>query len=203
MTAAPLDVTAEDLPLLGEPLAVELANSLYVGEDETVDFLATPGLVSLWLRSAANAGDVHIPTRISLAHVAELHTLRAAVRTVLLALSNGHQVDPDAVRTINRFAAAAPSYARLETDGQGQWRTVTQASVATAEGLLGRLAHETVVLVGTSPGPLVRRCEAPGCPMLFVKDHHRRRWCHESCGHRNRQNAYVRRRSLRGAPEKT
>jgi predicted RNA-binding Zn ribbon-like protein len=29
--------------------------------------------------------------------------------------------------------------------------------------------------------------------MLFVKAHHRRQWCHESCGHRARQATYYRR----------
>jgi len=193
VTAAAQEVTADDLPLLGEPLAVELANSLYVG-GETVDFLATPARVLLWLRTATVKRNVHVPARFSLEDVARLQELRGAVRVLLDGIAAATAPASDAVRTVNRFASAAPSYARLEPIAGGGYAAVTTESAGTVDGLLGRLAHETIVLVGSSNGALVRRCEAAGCPMFFIKHHHRRRWCHESCGHRTRQAAYERRK---------
>ncbi|MFF5229693.1 CGNR zinc finger domain-containing protein [Dactylosporangium sp. NPDC000521] len=39
------------------------------------------------------------------------------------------------------------------------------------------------------------RCESPACCLFFVQHHPRRRYCHESCAHRDRQARYYRRRS--------
>ncbi|MEU4625198.1 CGNR zinc finger domain-containing protein [Actinoplanes sp. NPDC023801] len=40
----------------------------------------------------------------------------------------------------------------------------------------------------------MRRCEGPGCCVFFVQHHPRRRYCHVSCAHRDRQARSHRRR---------
>ena len=45
-------------------------------------------------------------------------------------------------------------------------------------------------------GPLrdeIRACGAPGCVLLYVRDHPRRQWCSNACGNRARQARHYRR----------
>jgi hypothetical protein len=37
------------------------------------------------------------------------------------------------------------------------------------------------------PAALLRACGAPGCVLMFLKDHPRREWCSNACGNRARQ----------------
>jgi predicted RNA-binding Zn ribbon-like protein len=64
--------------------------------------------------------------------------------------------------------------------------------------VLADLAESAIaILAGSGAGPIAV-CANDDCSMLFVRQHHRRRWCHNSCGHRHRQAAYARR--LREGP---
>jgi predicted RNA-binding Zn ribbon-like protein len=186
---------AEELPLLGEPIAVEFANSLYEGSDETIDFLSNTKNVSLWFRTAEGAQDIYVPGKLSQRDLEQLHELRAVMRSLFIAAAAKETLPTVSIRELNRFAGIAPSYSMLVARGDA-FVVSTVASAPTADGLLGRLAHEAIALLGENYS-LLRRCEAPGCPMLFLQDHHRRRWCHESCGHRSRQSAYYQRKIAR------
>jgi predicted RNA-binding Zn ribbon-like protein len=57
--------------------------------------------------------------------------------------------------------------------------------------VLGALAHDLMDVLANPARLLV--CANDDCSMLFVQHHHRRRWCHDGCGHRHRQAAYYRR----------
>jgi predicted RNA-binding Zn ribbon-like protein len=52
--------------------------------------------------------------------------------------------------------------------------------------------------VGGQLQPDLRACGAPGCVLMFVKDHPRREWCSVACGNRARQARLTARR--RGDP---
>ena len=59
-------ITADDLPLLDEPLAVELANSWYTGEPGgIIDFLGTTALVQLWFDTASVAAHLLLPSPLA------------------------------------------------------------------------------------------------------------------------------------------
>jgi predicted RNA-binding Zn ribbon-like protein len=69
-------------------------------------------------------------------------------------------------------------------------------SATTATGdtaLLGDLATACIELLTDDRARLLRRCEGPDCCLFFVQHHPRRRYCHESCAHRDRQARYYRR----------
>ena len=44
----------------------------------------------------------------------------------------------------------------------------------------------------------LRVCGAPGCVLMFARDHTRREWCSNACGNRARQARHYRR--THGAP---
>jgi predicted RNA-binding Zn ribbon-like protein len=184
-------IEPDEFPLIGEPLPVEFANSLYVSEGEEIDFLATPKLIQMWFQLAgANAG---LPTRIRRADGDAVRELRDAVRSVLSDLADTTTPADREVLVLNRYAGRAPWSVQLNwNDGRP---TVSEQRTCTAiDAALGRIASQTIALVGGPTRLLLRRCNGPGCPMLFVKDHHKRRWCHHSCGHRARQASYYRRK---------
>ena len=192
-------IDADDLPLLGEPLAVELANTRYGAGPDTTDFLGSTAWIDAWLEhaDAATAAFAPLPPRDAVA----LRTLRDDVRSLVEHTIAGTRAPDEAVRAVNRRAARAPVRFQLGRGGAGTpWCATEQPSVAGAAGLLGLLAHATVVLLASDDAGRLRRCANPDCTMLFVQHHGRRRWCHDSCGHRLRQAAYHRRVAARSAP---
>jgi predicted RNA-binding Zn ribbon-like protein len=192
--------TADDLPLLGEPAPVELANSLYGEGDERIDFLGTPELTRLWLDHVAFG--VAFPLRLSHADAGRLRGLRDAIRRLVDGTVDGLPPAPEAVEVVNGAARLAPRSPQLVA-GPGPGSDDGVAWVSPARGVdaaLGALAHDAVALLGGPDGARLRRCAAPDCGMAFVQQHGRRRWCHDSCGHRMRQAAYHRRRTGRPGP---
>jgi predicted RNA-binding Zn ribbon-like protein len=188
----PADMDPDDFPIIGEPLPVEFANSLYFAGEQVIDFLATPDLITTWFALAAAGVDATDAVRPTGAE--SIRNLRDAVRTLLTDLALDRGPNDDAVATINLAASRAPCHRRLGCGAFGQLEMTRQYSGDAVDALLGRIANETVDLVTGPSRILLRRCTGPGCAMLFVKNHHKRRWCHESCGHRARQARYYRRR---------
>ena len=170
----------EDLPLLGEPLAIELVNTWYGDGDDAVDLLDPPALALRWAALALGPGE---PPALP-----ELRALRDAARVLVLARSAGQPLDPAAVAVVNAAAAQARAHLELVVDPA---RPAAPASRAHLRGgPLARLATSCVeVLCGPDP---LRRCEGPGCGLFFVQHHGRRRFCHDGCSHRARQQRYAR-----------
>src|SRR5438105_1450694 len=53
--------------------------------------------------------------------------------------------------------------------------------------ILAAIATDAIDLITSSRLTGLRACGAPGCVLLFVKDHPRREWCSAACGNRARQ----------------
>lgn len=188
-------IGADDLPLLDEPLPVELANTWYASGDTVVDFLGTPALVSLWFETASVASDLVLPAPVTEADAAAIRGLRDAVRALVAALAAGAPPPADAIDAVNRCAARSPSGPRLVCSPDGELRTERVHAGTARDVLLGRVAARTIDFVVGGAVSRLERCAGPGCGMLYVREHHRRRWCHESCGHRARQARYYRRKT--------
>ncbi|MFC5746222.1 CGNR zinc finger domain-containing protein [Actinomadura rugatobispora] len=189
-----------DFPILGtEPLPVELANTLYGGGGERTDFLGEAAWIDQWFACVWDAHGLATtpPTGLD-RRAGRVHSLRDAVHDLLSAAADGRAPGQAAVSRVNDFARAAPAYPRLEWPAGGapavQWLDDTGGGTA----VLGRIAGSCIELLTGERAEHLRRCRGPGCSMLFVKNHSRRRWCHPSCGHRDRQARYYRRRA---APE--
>jgi predicted RNA-binding Zn ribbon-like protein len=188
-----------DFPILGtEPLPVELANTLYGEGPERVDFLGEAAWIDPWFASAWGAhGLPAAPPAGMERNAGRVRALRDAPDR-RAPPADGRTPGRGAVSRVNDFARAAPTYPRLDWPAGGapavRWLDDTGGGTA----VLGRIAASCIELLTGERAGNLRRCRGPGCSLLFVKNHSRRRWCHPSCGHRDRQARYYRRRA---APE--
>ncbi|MGQ0842331.1 CGNR zinc finger domain-containing protein [Actinokineospora sp.] len=179
-------------PVLGENLAVDLANSWYVMDGEGFDFLGTPELVAGWWDEVRQMAAVQAMTALSGADHRRLVALRDAVRAILLSVLDGGRAGEDALAVVTACVTRSPVRRTLAAPGRSA-PVVTVIPGEGAAGILGLLADACVQLFAGPEVPVIRRCEGPGCPMLFVRHHARRRHCHSSCAHRGRQARYYRR----------
>ncbi|GIE35442.1 hypothetical protein Ait01nite_084870 [Actinoplanes italicus] len=172
-----------ELPILGtEPLVVEFANTLYGGED----LLGTTELATLWFTTAGTH-----PAR----DTAAARTLRDSVHNLFTATVAGTEPPAAAIMHVNEVAAEAPTSPQMIWRSTGALAADSRRGTATGDAaLLGGLASACIELLTEGQARLLRRCEAPDCCLFFVQHHPRRRYCHESCAHRDRQARYYRRR---------
>jgi predicted RNA-binding Zn ribbon-like protein len=181
-------------PVIGEPAVLEFANTYYRDGDETVDFLASPKLVEGWFLASPTAVLFGRPRRWTTNSQIQLAGVRNATRDVLDALIDGRVADPKSVDVLNTAAASTFAVPELHWDHiEGPTLSWRASHNRTIEALLNELALATFELLTGPEAVNVRRCASEDCWMLFLKDHPRRRWCHNSCGHRNRQASYYRR----------
>lgn len=166
--------------LTGEPLALDLVNTV-TPEGDALD---SP---DAWL--ALQAGRLTPgPDPLTAAGAAALRALREHVRAALEAVRQGEPLPAEAAGAINEAARAAPSYRVLLPD----LRTQTRRDGGSA--LLAQLADAAIDLLGGPDASRVRACEGPGCRMLFLPAHPRRRWCSPAlCGNRVRVARYYQR----------
>lgn len=182
-------MTEDDLPLLGEPLSVELVNTRYGQGDDQIDFLGTPALAALWLSAS---GCRSTADRID---VGALRGLRDRAHRVFCAVVGGEAPSPADVDGINAASAGGRSHPVLVWSEAPQQVWVRAGSPT--EALLAQLSAEIIGFVAGPQRRLLRVCEGDGCTMFYVQHHHRRRFCHPSCSHRARQAAYYRRQKAR------
>lgn len=165
-------------PLLGEPVAIEFANTTFAVRGRPAEGLETPEMLTQWLWD--NGFDVREATRRD---VDAARTLRAAIRDIAAAITGGHEWDADAVATVNAYAASPPRWHELAFDPEPH--VVQRSSGNPVETALGVIADNAVEIFG---GPLrdrLRACPGPGCVLYFLTDG-RREWCSKPCGNRAR-----------------
>jgi predicted RNA-binding Zn ribbon-like protein len=118
--------------------------------------------------------------------------LREPVRVALHAALEGAEPDPSALEAINRTAARARSAPRVE---RGLVAATDYGGASRADIVLAALAADAIELLTGPARADLRACHAPGCVLMFVKDHPRREWCSGACGNRARQARHYRRRA--------
>jgi predicted RNA-binding Zn ribbon-like protein len=179
-------------PLRDEPLAIELHNTVYAAGGEVVDALADRASAEAWLEALA----ARLPDggRSPSPRPEELVALRDAVRAALHAAVEGTAHDAASLDTINRASARAPTSPRVV------WRAGADPAAGTeyhgasrADVVLAAFAADAIDLITGPRRQDLRACGAPGCVLLFLKDHPRREWCSAACGNRARQARHYRR----------
>ena len=159
-------------PLTGEPLPLDLLNTLWMTSDGPRDALADPAGVAAWLAerglsSAVDASELAPPLREA----------REALQEALLAPDR-----PAALDAVNALLAHGHIRERLGPGGpedvvevpDERWRIPWLA------------AHELVALLRARP-ERIRRCEGDGCVLWFLDSTRSatRRWCSmQGCGNR-------------------
>ena len=193
-----MDEKLIEFPVLGEPFPIELANTRYRDGDNIVDFVETQLLFEAWLLASPTPGKRKRPARWN----RESHLALLAVRDSVAMLINAavdHRV-PDAasITSINHAAQGCRFVTELRWSREGPSSIDHVHGKSAFDIFVGQIAIETIELLSGPNAAALQRCQSEDCWMLFLKNHPRRRWCHNSCGHRNRQaNCYYRARGLR------
>ncbi|GAA1664679.1 CGNR zinc finger domain-containing protein [Fodinicola feengrottensis] len=167
-------------PLLGEPLPVELMNTIWADRNGGYDALSTPAETTGWLQATGH--DVtQAPADLAL----QLRELRDALRQLAADATDDPRPrtsNVDALAVVNRACALAPSWSSLNTDGS----VVRICARTTTEQAISKIAEQAVSLFSGDHRSRLRACLAPGCVLFFVRQHPRREWCSASCGNRAR-----------------
>src|ERR1039458_4000405 len=178
------DPSVEDMPVRGEPLAVDLVNTTFMVDGtrgHVVDVLASPGMLLEWLSSRSDDMGSQLGEQ--------------------LAAETGHAPWPlDAVEAVNLAARGAAWWEEFSAAAPGKAVDVWSTSDWVAASL-ARVARSGVSILSGRQRALIRACSAPGCILFFVQSHLRRKWCSAKCGNRARVSRHNRRRrsgQLRG-----
>ncbi|MFJ2647339.1 CGNR zinc finger domain-containing protein [Streptomyces sp. NPDC087420] len=195
---------------LGEPLPVELMNTLWADREGVYDALVDAGDLARWLRAVearfsprleldgAEAGAASDSGRPP---VERFRELRDALRR-LAAVATGDTRPaaaspvPDlapAVAAVNRACAYAPTWSQLAWNEDEPPARADGSSYSPEARALSRIAEESVQLFTGPDVAELRACHAPGCVRYFVRAHPRREWCSAGCGNRARVARHYRR----------
>jgi predicted RNA-binding Zn ribbon-like protein len=192
-------------PLLGEPLPVELMNTVTVDRGRTHDALDSDAGAAAWLRAVA--GRLGAEAEISADELDEnvvrpmagtLRTLRDALRRLAAEATEDPRppatapelVRPEAITTLNTLARAWPE---LVWPADGQPSRAYRGSGTPADLAVQLIAHQAVELFTGPDRDRLRPCLAPNCVLFFIKNHARREWCSPACGNRVRVARHYRR----------
>jgi predicted RNA-binding Zn ribbon-like protein len=181
-------------PLRDEPLAIELHNTVYAADGAVVDGLADARTAAAWLDGLGarlpegGSGRRRRPSRD------ELVALRVAIREALQSAVAGEQIPRAALDAINAASARASRSPIAVWQPHRAPTPATDVHGATrADVVLAALAADAIELLTGPQRADLRACGAPGCVLLFLKDHPRREWCSNACGNRARQARHYRR----------
>ncbi|XVS62259.1 CGNR zinc finger domain-containing protein [Actinosynnema sp. CA-299493] len=189
-----------DAPLLGEPLPVELMNTIWADRDGVHDSLRDRDGIKGWLRAVSARTDLVAPGDLDVLTAADLDRLGhrlIGLRDALRRLAAEVTGDPRpaavadrgleaAVTALNRAAGDTPRWSALSwTPGRAPSRHTRTGGTA-ASAAVSAIAEDAVALFGEDTRHELRACLAPSCVLYFLKDHPRREWCSAGCGNRAR-----------------
>ena len=176
-----------ELPILGEPLIPEFANTLYVDGPTRLDVLDRPAWINAWLRQAPCAAGLAGPRRVRIEHAARLRVLRDALRGLLTRTRSDHTSD---VEAINEAAGLAVGRRQLVLAADGELEAVNNTAATGIDRLLSDIALRVIEAVHAGQFGLTEVCTRPGCSLFYFRDHHRRRYCNTRCANADRQARY-------------
>jgi len=201
-------VSGTAAPLLGEPLPVELMNTVWADRDGLHDELRDAAGLAAWLQAVAGrfaaGGAGHGPGlavvlpggRPGRELAGQFRELRDGLRGLAAAVTADPRAraagtgTPDvtaAVRAVNAACARAPLWSRLTWAAPPGAPARTLRSAGTGpEAALSWIAEEAVLLFTSPDAGRLRACAGPGCVLYFVRAHPRREWCSAVCGNRAR-----------------
>ncbi|GAA3435318.1 CGNR zinc finger domain-containing protein [Kutzneria kofuensis] len=154
-------------PLLGEPLAVDLANTTVRMRGRDVDLIADDAGLAAWL-------DLH--PALGAVDGDELRELRDAVREVFRSAVDSRPPSPAATTSINKAAHRCVATLSSTSDGP---------VVEWGGGALAVIARSAVEVVA---GATLRGCANHDCVLFFAHGDERRKFCDtKTCANRARQ----------------
>lgn len=183
-------------PVTAQPLALDLVNTVASPPGGEADLLESADDLRAWLAAERDRLDV----RDGQIDIGAVRALRAHITDAVEAARAGTPPPTGALRAITDAQRTAPAYSELVWNGQAVTAATRRSGNATAI-LLAQIAEAAAALLASPAISLVRRCEGPGCRILFLPAHPRRRWCSPAtCGNRARVARYYRRHKEQDAP---
>lgn len=175
------DAQAAGFLLGGEPLALDLANTLITATEPPTDLLEpAERLGAFWALQ-----DERLPAGWSVPGVEEVRALREAVKALVSARLAGEAMPAAALARVNQVAAAAAVSPRLGAGWEREeaWRAPDGGALA-----LAAVAGSAIALLSSEQASRLRRCaNHEGCSLVFVATDERRKWCAPNlCGNRTR-----------------
>ena len=179
-------------PLLGEPVPLELGNTLYSIRRRLYDGVQTDEQLAAWLcamrpRLSAVLTDSDLAD-VTEGHLTAAREIRQAVRLLTAATVDGVPLDAELVGTLNHHAGQVPRWRELRLKPRP--RLVVRGAGEPVGVVLAVLAEEALVLFAGPGEQQLCACPGPGCVLFFVRDHPHRQWCSASCGNRARAARY-------------
>ena len=185
------EAQAAGFPVGGEPLAVDLADTVVTVESEPHDLLTDDAMCErFWTLHAAV-----LPDGWAAPDLGVTRQLRDAVRPLLDAAQQERPLSPEDLASLNRFSERTSVSLSLVAGAQGLTRHDRWHAQDPADLALSAAARSAVELLA-DPAQLarLRRCASPSCSMLFVGGDRRRRFCTPNiCGNRDRVARHYRR----------
>jgi predicted RNA-binding Zn ribbon-like protein len=191
--------------LLGEPLPVELMNTVTLDRGRTHDALDGDAGATAWLRAVAHRLGVEAAVEADQLDEDMVRPVAGALRALrdaLRHLAAEATGDPrpaatapelargEAIATLNALAQAWPE---LVWPADGQPSRAYRGPGTAVDLAVQLIAHQAVDLFTGADRDRLRPCLAPNCPLFFVKNHARREWCSPACGNRVRVARHYRR----------
>ena len=201
-------VSGTAAPLLGEPLPVELMNTVWADRDGLHDELRDAAGLAAWLQAVAGrfaAGAegggpglaVALPGgRPGRELAGQFRELRDGLRGLAAAVTadpraraagTGTPGVAAAVRAVNAACARAPLWSRLTwASPPGAPARALRSAGTGPEAALSWIAEAAVLMFTGPDAGQLRACPGPGCVLYFIRAHPRREWCSAVCGNRAR-----------------
>jgi predicted RNA-binding Zn ribbon-like protein len=178
---------------LGDPLAIDLANTVRRRGARYTDLIATPADLQVWLEYERSR--VRVPPAVDERLTTEFLVVRDQVLRILRAAASGWVLPAADVFAINERVRSAPTVRLLATlTGRHLVSPVTRTAPGTR--LLADLAASVVDLLSGPDAQFLALCDAPGCGQLFLRGRPNQNWCSPQCGARARTYRHARRSGL-------
>ncbi|RUP31273.1 MAG: hypothetical protein EKK51_14860 [Mycolicibacterium sp.] len=172
-------------PVAGEPLAVDLADTIITATDPATDLLADEATCRLWWDLQRD----RLPNVAPAPPLRPTLELRQAIREILDAHIAGTPPSLMAVTHVNRAASGVPRTRQLVHTPAG-WTSETEYHPTTDEPYelaVAEVADSLIDLLTGAAHERLRRCQNPSCSMLFVALDARRKFCTQNiCANRMR-----------------
>ena len=161
------------------PLGVDLADTVRVVGSHDAELLVDDRALTVWVAAELP----RFPTASgALGHLAEVRTLRDAVRQLLLARTAGTPLPVGELRLINDASARCPTFPVVTDEGHSSSVELNTDPLDIFCAAVARSAMETL----DDHDAALAICRAPSCGMLFIPANRRQRWCSAGCGNRAR-----------------
>lgn len=177
MKATPPEVRAAGFSVIGEELAIDLANTVKHAASPARDLLVDAGNADFWRLERDRLPAPAVPSREASA------SLRSAIRSLLEARMADEPAPLWAVEVVNSVAAAAVSTATLSENWSSD---ETLAATDDDSRVLSAVARNAIQFLSSAESSRLRQCGSSTCSMLFVASHAKRLWCSPECGNRQR-----------------